>query len=103
MLCVVVVVMLLVLLFGVVLGWLFVCIWLLGWCLLEVVCMLLLVLLLMVLGYGIFVLMGWCSVLGGWLCEYFDYSIVFNWYGVVVVLMLVVLFFVFKGVSSVFV
>ncbi len=93
---------LLALLLGVALGWLFARTRLPGRRLLEAVCMLPLVLPPTVLGYGILVLTGRRSALGGWLREHFDYSIVFNWHGAVVASTLVALPLVLKGASSAF-
>ena len=93
---------LLALLLGVALGWLFARTRLPGRRLLEAVCMLPLVLPPTVLGYGILVLTGRRSALGGWLREHFDYSLVFNWHGAVVASTLVALPLVLKGASSAF-
>lgn len=64
--------------FGVVVVFVFVC-----WCLLlcdvvDFVLMLLFVLLLMVLGYYLFVLFGWCGVFGVWF-DMFGIELVFMW------------------------
>jgi molybdate transport system permease protein len=69
---------------------------------LEAICMLPLVLPPTVLGYGILVLMGRKSALGGWLRENFDYTIIFNWHGAVVASALVALPLVLKSASSAF-
>ncbi|HEV6967591.1 molybdate ABC transporter permease subunit [Roseateles sp.] len=87
---------------GTALGWVFSRTRLPGRGLLEALCMLPLVLPPTVLGYGILVLMGRRSVLGGWLREHFDYSIVFSWHGAVVASALVALPLVLKGASSAF-
>ncbi|MCE4540344.1 molybdate ABC transporter permease subunit [Pelomonas sp. P7] len=87
---------------GTALGWVFSRTRLPGRGLLEAVCMLPLVLPPTVLGYGILVLMGRRSLLGGWLREHFDYSIVFSWHGAVVASALVALPLVLKGASSAF-
>jgi len=55
-----------------------------------------------VLGYGILVLMGRRSALGGWLREHFDYTVIFNWHGAVIASTLVALPLVLKGASSAF-
>jgi len=55
-----------------------------------------------VLGYGILVLMGRHGVLGGWLREHFDYSVIFNWHGAVIASTLVALPLVLKGASNAF-
>jgi molybdate transport system permease protein len=87
---------------GIGLGWVFARTRLPGRGLLEAVCMLPLVLPPTVLGYGILVLTGRHSALGGWLRERFDYSLIFNWHGAVVASTLVALPLVLKGASSAF-
>ena len=87
---------------GMVLGWVFARTRLPGRGLLEAVCMLPLVLPPTVLGYGILVLMGRRSALGGWLRQHFDYSVIFNWHGAVLASTLVALPLVLKGASSAF-
>ena len=93
---------LLALLLGVALGWVFARTRLPGRGVLEAVCMLPLVLPPTVLGYGILVLMGRRSALGGWLREHFDYTVIFNWHGAVIASTLVALPLVLKGASSAF-
>ena len=93
---------LLALLLGVTLGWVFARTKLPGRGLLEAICMLPLVLPPTVLGYGILVLMGRRSALGGWLREHFDYTVIFNWHGAVIASTLVALPLVLKGASSAF-
>ena len=90
------------LIMGVGLGWLFARTKLPGRSVLEAVCMLPLVLPPTVLGYGILVLMGRRSALGGWLRENFDYTVIFNWHGAVIASTLVALPLVLKGASSAF-
>jgi len=93
---------LLALLLGVALAWVFARTRLPGRGVLEAVCMLPLVLPPTVLGYGILVLMGRRSALGGWLREHFDYTVIFNWHGAVIASTLVALPLVLKGASSAF-
>jgi molybdate transport system permease protein len=93
---------LLALVLGVALGWLFARRRFTGSAVLEAICMLPLVLPPTVLGYGILVLMGRKSALGGWLRENFDYTIIFNWHGAVVASALVALPLVLKSASSAF-
>lgn len=90
------------LLLGVALGWVFARTRLPGRGVLEAVCMLPLVLPPTVLGYGLLVLMGRRSALGGWLREHFDYTVIFNWHGAVIASTLVALPLVLKGASSAF-
>jgi len=90
------------LLLGVALGWVFARTRLPGRGVLEAVCMLPLVLPPTVLGYGLLVLMGRRSAVGGWLREHFDYTLIFNWHGAVVASTLVALPLVLKGASSAF-
>lgn len=87
---------------GIALGWVFARTRLPGRGLLEAVCMLPLVLPPTVLGYGILVLMGRRSLLGAWLRDHFDYTIIFNWHGAVVASTLAALPLVLKGASSAF-
>lgn len=87
---------------GIALGWLFSRHRFFGSSVLEAVCMLPLVLPPTVLGYGILVAMGRRSVLGSWLREHFDYTIVFNWHGAVVASALVALPLVLKSASAAF-
>jgi molybdate transport system permease protein len=93
---------LLALVLGVALGWLFARRRFRGATVLEAVCMLPLVLPPTVVGYGILVLMGRQSAVGGWLREHFDYTIVFSWHGAVVASALVALPLVLKSASSAF-
>jgi molybdate transport system permease protein len=87
---------------GVALGWVFARTRLPGRSFFEAVCMLPLVLPPTVLGYGILVLMGRNSALGGWLRENFDYTIIFNWHGAVIASALVALPLVLKAASTAF-
>ena len=87
---------------GMGLGWLFARTRLPGRGLLEALCMLPLVLPPTVLGYGILVLMGRRSAIGGWLREHFDYSVVFSWHGAALASALVALPLVLKGASTAF-
>lgn len=87
---------------GVALGWIFARTQLPGRTLLEAVCMLPLVLPPTVIGYGILVMAGRRSVLGGWLREHLDYSIVFSWHGAVVASAVVALPLVLKSASAAF-
>jgi molybdate transport system permease protein len=93
---------LLALVLGLGLGWVVARTRLPGRGLLEAVCMLPLVLPPTVLGYGLLVLTGRRSALGGWLREHFDYTLIFNWHGAVVASTLVALPLVLKGASSAF-
>jgi molybdate transport system permease protein len=87
---------------GMALGWVFARHRFVGSSVLEAICMLPLVLPPTVLGYGILVLMGRRSALGGWLREHFDYTIIFNWHGAVVASALVALPLVLKSASAAF-
>lgn len=87
---------------GMVLGWLFARRRFPGSTVLEAVCMLPLVLPPTVIGYGILVLAGRRSVLGGWLREHFDYTIIFTWHGAVVASAVVALPLVLKSASAAF-
>jgi molybdate transport system permease protein len=87
---------------GMALGWIFARHRFAGSSVLEAVCMLPLVLPPTVLGYGILVLMGRRSAVGGWLREHFDYTIVFSWHGAVVASALVALPLVLKSASAAF-
>ena len=93
---------LLALLLGVALGWVFARTRLPGRSILEAICMLPLVLPPTVLGYGILVLMGRRSAVGGWLREHFDYTVIFSWHGAVIASALVALPLVLKAASSAF-
>lgn len=88
--------------FGVGLGWVVARTRLPGRTLLEAVCMLPLVLPPTVIGYGILLLAGRRSALGGWLREHFDYTIVFSWHGAVVASAVVALPLVLKSASAAF-
>ncbi|CAM3670676.1 molybdate ABC transporter permease subunit [Roseateles saccharophilus] len=87
---------------GVGLGWLFARTALPGRRLLEAVCMLPLVMPPTVLGYGLLLLMGRRGVLGSWLREHFDYSIIFTWHGAVLASALVALPLVLKAAGTAF-
>jgi molybdate transport system permease protein len=87
---------------GVALGWLFARRRFPGSALLESLFMLPLVLPPTVIGYAILVAMGRRSLLGGWLREHFDYTIIFNWHGAVVASALVALPLVLKSASAAF-
>jgi molybdate transport system permease protein len=90
------------LLAGVALGWVFARTRLPGRSFFEALCMLPLVLPPTVLGYGILVLMGRNSALGGWLRNNFDYTIIFNWHGAVIASALAALPLVLKAASTAF-
>lgn len=90
------------LLLGVALGWVFARHRFPGSSVLEAVCMLPLVLPPAVIGYGILVVMGRRSAVGGWLREHFDYTLIFNWHGAVVASALVALPLVLKSASAAF-
>ena len=87
---------------GVALGWVFARHCFPGSALLEAACMLPLVLPPTVIGYAILVAMGRRSVVGGWLREHFDYTIIFSWHGAVVASALVALPLVLKSASAAF-
>lgn len=87
---------------GVALGWVLARKPFPGHSLVEAVCMLPLVLPPTVLGYGILVLAGRRSPLGGWLRDHLDYSIIFSWHGAVVASALVALPLVLKSASAAF-
>ncbi len=87
---------------GVALGWVFARHRFPGSALLEALCMLPLVLPPTVIGYGILVVMGRRSAVGGWLREHFDYTIIFSWHGAVVASALVALPLVLKSASAAF-
>src|SRR5689334_16686190 len=90
------------LLVGLALGWLFARHRFPGSTLLEAACMLPLVLPPTVIGYAILVAMGRRSVVGGWLREHFDYTIIFRWHGAVVASAIVALPLVLKSASAAF-
>ncbi len=88
--------------FGLALGWLFARRRFPGSGVAEAVCMLPLVLPPTVIGYGILVLMGRRSTLGGWLRDTFDYTVIFHWHGAVVASALVALPLVLKSAVAAF-
>ncbi len=90
------------LLMGVALGWLFARRPFPGSGVIEAACMLPLVLPPTVIGYGILVLAGRRSPVGGWLREHFDYTLIFNWHGAVVASAVVALPLVLKSASTAF-
>lgn len=90
------------LLAGVALGWVFARHAFPGSSVLEAACMLPLVLPPTVIGYGILVLAGRRSALGGWLRAHFDYTIIFNWHGAVVASAVVALPLVLKSAGAAF-
>ncbi|MES2186796.1 MAG: molybdate ABC transporter permease subunit [Pseudomonadota bacterium] len=87
---------------GIALGWVFARKRFPGRTVIEAVCMLPLVLPPTVIGYGILVLAGRRSPLGGWLREHFDYTIIFSWHGAVVASAVVALPLVLKSASAAF-
>lgn len=87
---------------GVALGWMFARHRFAGSGVLEALCMLPLVLPPTVIGYGILMVAGRRSVLGGWLYAHFGYSIIFNWQGAVVASAVVALPLVLKSASAAF-
>ena len=87
---------------GVALGWLFVRHPFPGSSLVEAACILPLVLPPTVIGYGILMLAGRRSALGGWLRQHFDYTIIFNWHGAVVASAVVALPLVIKSAGAAF-
>lgn len=87
---------------GTALGWLFARVQFPGSSVLEAALMLPLVLPPTVIGYGILVALGRHSVVGGWLREHFDYTIIFSWHGAVVASALVALPLVLKSASAAF-
>jgi molybdate transport system permease protein len=89
-------------LLGVALGWVVARTRLPGRSVLEAVCMLPLVLPPTVIGYGLLLLAGRRSALGGWVRERFDYSIVFSWHGAVLASAVVALPLVLKSASAAF-
>jgi molybdate transport system permease protein len=93
---------LLALIAGVALGWLFARKKFFGHKVLEAVFMLPLVLPPTVIGYGILVLAGRRSPVGGWLREHLDYTIIFSWHGAVVASAVVALPLVLKSASAAF-
>ena len=87
---------------GTALGWLFARVQFPGSTLLEAALMLPLVLPPTVIGYGILVAMGRRSLIGAWLREHLDYTIIFSWHGAVVASALVALPLVLKSASAAF-
>lgn len=87
---------------GTALGWLFARRRFPGSSVLEAICILPLVLPPTVIGYAILVLAGRRSWIGGWLYDYFGYTIVFNWHGAVVASAVVALPLVLKSASAAF-
>ncbi|WP_454873737.1 molybdate ABC transporter permease subunit [Paraburkholderia xenovorans] len=87
---------------GIALGWIFARRRFPGSAVLEAVCMLPLVLPPTVIGYGLLVAAGRRSVVGAWLYEHFDYTIVFNWHGAVAAAAVVALPLVLKSASASF-
>ncbi|AIP36039.1 molybdate ABC transporter, permease protein [Paraburkholderia xenovorans LB400] len=87
---------------GIALGWIFARRRFPGSAVLEAVCMLPLVLPPTVIGYGLLVAVGRRSVVGAWLYEHFDYTIVFNWHGAVAAAAVVALPLVLKSASASF-
>lgn len=89
-------------LLGMALGWVVARTRLPGRGLLEALCMLPLVLPPTVIGYGLLLLAGRRSALGGWLRTHFDYSVVFSWHGAVLASAVVALPLVLKSASAAF-
>lgn len=87
---------------GVAIGWLLARVRFPGRSVVEAALMLPLVLPPTVIGYGILVLAGGRSTLGGWLREHFDYSIVFSWHGAVVASAIVALPLVLRSATAAF-
>ena len=87
---------------GMALAWVFVRYPFPGSSVLEAACMLPLVLPPTVVGYGLLVLMGRKSAVGGWLREHFDYTIIFSWHGAVVASALVALPLVLSAARAAF-
>lgn len=87
---------------GIALGWIFARQRFPGSAVLEAVCMLPLVLPPTVIGYGLLVAAGRRGVVGAWLYEHFDYTIVFNWHGAVAAAAVVALPLVLKSASASF-
>jgi molybdate transport system permease protein len=87
---------------GVALGWLFARRPFPGSGVIEAACMLPLVLPPTVIGYGILVAAGRRSLVGAWLREHFDYTLIFNWHGAVVASAVVALPLVLKSASTAF-
>lgn len=90
------------LLAGLALGWIFARHSFPGSSVLEAACMLPLVLPPTVIGYGILLLAGRRSALGGWLRDHFDYTIIFNWHGAVIASAVVALPLVLKSAGAAF-
>ena len=87
---------------GVAIGWVLARVRFPGRSVVEAALMLPLVLPPTVIGYGILVLAGRRSALGGWLREHFDYSIVFSWHGAVVASAIVALPLVLRSATAAF-
>jgi len=87
---------------GIALGWIFARRRFPGSSVLEAVCMLPLVLPPTVIGYGLLIVVGRRSVVGAWLYDHFDYTIVFNWHGAVAASAVVALPLVLKSASASF-
>ena len=87
---------------GIALGWIFARRRFPGSAVFEALCMLPLVLPPTVIGYGLLVAAGRRSVVGAWLYEHFDYTIVFNWHGAVAAAAVVALPLVLKSASASF-
>jgi len=87
---------------GLAMGWLFARRRFPGSTVAEAILVLPLVLPPTVIGYGILLLAGRRSALGGWLYRYFDYTIIFNWHGAVVASAVVALPLVLKSASAAF-
>ena len=87
---------------GVALGWLFARRPFPGSGVIEAACMLPLVLPPTVIGYGIRGAAGRRSLVGAWLREHFDYTLIFNWHGAVVASAVVALPLVLKSASTAF-
>ena len=87
---------------GIALGWLFARRRFPGRAICEAVCMLPLVLPPTVIGYGILIVAGRRSALGGWIHAHFGYTFVFNWHGAVLASTIVALPLVLKSASAAF-
>ncbi|SCK17757.1 molybdate transport system permease protein [Variovorax sp. HW608] len=87
---------------GLAMGWVFARRRFPGSAVVEAILVLPLVLPPTVIGYGILLLAGRRSALGGWLYRYFDYTIIFNWHGAVVASAVVALPLVLKSASAAF-
>jgi molybdate transport system permease protein len=87
---------------GVGLGWVIARTRLPGRTALEAICMLPLVLPPTVIGYALLVLAGRRGVLGAFLREHFDYSVIFHWHGAVLASAVVALPLVLKSAGAAF-